>query len=253
MSQKRNLNLEDISITMNFVDTFIEKDMVSRDVSSITALTFSYFLTSFAAGWYIYYLYKKTKDHSEHLNELEKEVHETSAFVEAHADILTDYDQRIREKKDYDEEDEIDEDKCQAWKGEFRNETIHMKIYIWRDKVSTKKKNQEWLAWNEKEEEEKQDSSVVVRDFYLGNSNPEFKWLLESDMKDLFRVVVKETMINGWDSLIKLEITLNCKKKEELVHFIGMTTYANDRTTNAVLQKCIKEKSIEWETILMEN
>jgi hypothetical protein len=234
---------------MNLVEPFEHQGMVSKDLG--TSLAVSFFIGSCTAAWYIYYLYKKTDILEQKLGKVDTDVYVVQEEQIVQSNTIEDHDQRIREKKDYDEGEEVEEGKYQAWEGRFTKEDIQLKIYIWREKYSTKNKNQDWVSWNQMEKESQDDSSVVVRDFYLGNSNPEFQWKLESDMNDLFRVVVNETMINGWDSLIKLEMTLSSTKKEQLAQYIGMTNYNFDQTTNAVLQKCIKEKSISWIKILL--
>ena len=219
---------------------------------SSSSIALSFLLSSCVAGWYMYYLHKKTEVTEGRLQATIEKVHELIAMQDLQSETIEELSIRLREKKDYDEEDELEEGRNQAWKGIYNSDALSCKIYIWRDKESTKKKNREWKELDDVEyADNEEDSSVVVRDFYLGNSNPEFKWVLESDMKDLFRIFVKDTMINGWDSLIKLEITISCKEKEELARYIGMTNYLNDDTANAVLKKLIKENSIEWERIVM--
>jgi hypothetical protein len=232
---------------MNLIEPFEHQGMASKD--AFTSLTLSFFVGSCTAAWYIYYLYKKTDFLESKLAKLDTDVYVVQEEQIVQSNTIEDHDHRIREKQDYDEGDDLEEGKYQAWEGRFHKDDIELKMYIWREKISTKNKNQEWISWNKMED--KEDSSVVVRDFYLGNSDPEFKWLLESDMKDLYRLVVKDTMINGWDSLIKIEITLSCTKKEHLAEFIGATSYQYDKTTNALLQKCILNKSIEWKKILL--
>ncbi len=236
---------------MNLIEPFEHQGMISKDAFSSLALTFLF--SSCTAGWYLYYLCKKVDSLEQKLAKVDTDVYVLQEEQIVQTNTLEDYDQRIRQKQDYDEGEDLEEGKYQAWQGLFQKDDIRFKIYIWREKLSTKNKNQEWIAWNKKEEnDEKDDSSVIVRDFYLGNSNPEFKWLLESDSKDLYRLVVKDTMINGWDSVIKIEITLSCTQKEHLAEFIGAKEYQYDKTTNSLLQKCIQDKSIEWQKILMD-
>ncbi len=237
---------------MNLIEPFEHQGMVSKD--GFTTLAFTFLLSGCTAGWYIYTLLKKVDLLENKLAKLDTDVYVVQEEQIVQSNTLEDHDHRIRQKQDYDESYEIEDGKYQAWQGNFLKDDIQLKIYIWRDKLSTRNKNQEWISWNKMEEaKDEEDSSVVVRDFYLGNSNPEFKWLLESDMKDLYRLVVKETMTNGWNSLIKIEITLSCSKKEHLAEFVGMKNYNYDETTNAVLQKCIKDELIDWSKILMDS
>jgi hypothetical protein len=235
---------------MNLIEPAQYSEMVTKD--GFTTLAFTFLLSSCTAGWYIYTLLKKVDVLEHKLSKLDTDVYVVQEEQIVQSNTIEDHDHRIRQKQDYDESDEIDNGKYQAWLGNFGKDDIALKIYIWRDKLSTRNKNQEWISWQKEKEGEQEDSSVIVRDFYLGNSNPEFKWLLESDMKDLYRLVVKETMTNGWNSLIKIEITLSCSKKEHLSEFVGMKNYNYDETTNAVLQKCIQEKLIDWRKILMD-
>jgi hypothetical protein len=246
----KELKLIKLRMVMNPIILLSEQETMSRDLPPTTTLAMTLFLSSCLAGFYIYDIMKRNKSTEARVAELEHVVHETATLQESQSDILQEHDNRIREKKDYDEGEEIEEDKYQAWQGNFTNQDIQLRIYIWRGKISTKNKNQEWISWNKREE--KEDPSVVVRDFYLGNSNPEFKWLLECDTKELFRVIVKDTMVNGWDSLIKIDITLSCKKKEQLAEFIGMCNYVNDETANPVLRKCIQAGLIQWSRILID-
>jgi hypothetical protein len=236
---------------MNLIEPFEHQGMVSKDAFS--SLTLTFLVSSCTAAWYLYYLCKKVDSLEQKLAKVDTDVYVVQEEQIVQTNTLEDYDQRIRQKQDYDEGDDLEEGKYQAWQGLFQKDDIRLKVYIWREKCSTKNKNQEWISWNQMEEtDEKEDPSVVVRDFYLGNSNPEFKWLLESDSKDLYRLVVKDTMINGWDSLIKIEITLSCTQKEHLAEFIGAKEYQYDKTTNSVLQKCIQDKLIEWQKILID-
>lgn len=221
--------------------TFIEPSELSlldKDMPPSSSLFLSVVFGACIGGMYLYDLYKKSKEIESSVKELEHEVCEVETLQQTHSDILQEHEQRIREKKNYDESEEIEEGKVQAWKGEEENNLCT--IQIWREKISTYKKNQEWLSWQECE-----DASTTVRDFYLGNSNPDFQW---SNMNSQTFVsgYVSETMVNGWDSIIKCKIMITFPSEEHLINYAGSSSY------NAALKKMIDTKSIRWTRCLMD-
>ena len=208
--------------------------MVSKDMSSYSILVSTIFLGACIGGIYIYDLIKKS-------NNLEKIVYETAAIEEGQIAILEEHDQRIREKKDYDETDEIEEDMYQGWSGRYYVDDLKITITLWREKLSTIKKNQEWKAWDGK-----RDGSCVVRDFYLGNSNPDFQWKTIT-LGGIYSGLATETMVNGWDSVVKLEILACGSTKESIVSYMkGDEEKSDNHLFNSFLKRAIDENVIEW-------
>jgi hypothetical protein len=232
--------------TFNYVE--LTQEDTSREMSSTSSLGLSLFLTACASGWWFYELYLKSKQTDARVQELEHVVHEVSIRQDVHAENLHDQDIRLREKRNYDESEELQEGKYQAWRGHVEEDDIKGDITIYRKKISSYKKNQEWMNWTETDGE---DSSCVVRDFYLGNLNPEFHWAIESDKPGLFRVNVRDTFVNGWDSVIELEINLVSHTKDSFIDMTEDKSFNGDNTINEVLKKAIKEKRIHWYKILI--
>jgi len=207
------------------------QDILSRDMQPTTTLAFTLFFSSCVAGFYFYDLLKKSKATDDRLQELEHVVHESASLQESQSDILEEHEHRIREKVDYDESSEIEEGKYQCWKGICYTSGITLQIKIWREKSSTLRKNQEWVNWNGEP-----NGSCIVRDFYLGNSNPDFSWSIH----DNSTAEVSDTLINGWDSVCKIYILIKKDGIQEQLDY------------NKFLKKCIEEKSIAWSRILIE-
>jgi hypothetical protein len=218
------------------------EEMPQTDVSPLASLTLSMFLGACMCGWTLYDLYVKSKRSDDILGEISHSLEETAALQESQAQALVEHDQRIREKKDYDDTEEAEEGKYQAWKGSVKTPDFLITIFIWREKISTIRKNQDWLCWDGSN-----DGSCVVRDFYLGNSNPDFEWKLQKT-EDLLHAVVEETMVNGWDSVVKLKINMGYDSDESLLTYTG--TVDSEDIFNAVLKKTIH--LISWERILLD-
>ncbi len=253
--------------------TFIEPpelSLVDSDMSSNTSLIFTVLLTACMGGMYIYDMYKKQKETESSIKELENNVETVEAIIETHSNLIEEQEQRLLEKKNYDDSEEIEEKTYQAWEGTFESSSlynermIYLKITLCREKLSTIKKNKEWVAWNHTD-----DGSVTVRDFYLGNNNPEFKWEFVS--RDCYgdsflEIITTDSFINGWDSVIRININAKVyiptildeddeyeDERDVLVQFIEEESSDDDnKLMNKVLKKCIEDKCIDWSRILIE-
>ncbi len=253
--------------------TFIEPPELSfadRDMSTNTSLVFTVLLGACMGGMYIYEMYKKQKETESSLKELENNVEVVENIIETHNNLLQEQEHRIREKKNYDDSEEVEEKTYQAWEGTFESSSlnnermIYLKITLCREKLSTVKKNKEWVAWDHTD-----DGSVTVRDFYLGNYNPDFKWefVTRNCFDDSYlEVITTDSFINGWDSVIRLNIHAKVHipnilddddeyedEKDVLIEFIGEESSDDDnKLMNKVLKKCIEDKCIKWSRILIE-
>lgn len=151
----------------------------------------------------------------------------------------------------------IEEGKYQAWKGEgkvtvnyeglpmYKGETeVTVNILIVREKLGTHKSNQCWVNWNGKN-----DGSVTVRDFYVNggglwsfnNTNPGTTGTLS------------ENMINGWSSVIRVEISINTPR------VFNIPAEQNIHTTLSTLFGAYlglstkKEGAIQWQRALVDS
>jgi hypothetical protein len=233
---------------MNFIlDT--QQEVMSKDMPVSTTISLTLFFGVALCGVYLYDMIQKVKQTETSVKELTEKTEEAVQQIDTHEDTLLEYDQRIREKKDYSADDEVEEKKYQAWKGYFEGTpgTIYLKILIWREKYSTVKKNQEWTHW-----EKKEDGSSIVRDFYLGNGNPDFSWIVKSggDEESIW-AEMKDTLINGWDSVCKLHISMTATKKD-LLEFVGEKTFEGSKTLNTLLKKGFEGQMIHWERLLID-
>ena len=224
----------------------IEPETMAHDMSPTTTLAFTLFISSFLAGFYIYDIIKRNKSTEDRLTELEHVVHETASFQESQSDTLREHDERIREKKDYDETEEIEEGKYQAWMGFVEDPKIPLTFTIWREKCSTIKKNLEWTNWDRI-----QDGSCVVRDFYLGNSNPDFSWSLKFPSAHTVHAEMYDTLINGWDSVCKIRIILPASK-DDILDFVSQQEFEGSKTMNLVIKKSVEGGVIHWSRILID-
>lgn len=214
------------------------------DTSPIASLTVSVFLGMCMCGWAAYDLYCKAKQSEERVEELEHIFQESNLLQVTHSETLQEHEQRIREKKDYDDMEEVECGKYQAWKGSVVNENLALSILIWREKESTMQKNHQWMHWDGE-----QDGACTVRDFYLGNGSPDFQWKV-GKTEFGFEAIVEETMINGWDSVIKMKITLNYISDDSVSEFINKKDAPF--SYNTVLKHCIDTNCIGWEKTLVE-
>jgi hypothetical protein len=185
------------------------------------------------------------KDTESSIKELSEKISDTVEHQEVQDETLRECDQRIREKKDFDESEEVEYNKYQAWSGFLQDSTIALTIRIWREKESTLKKNLEWVNWDKN-----QDGSCIVRDFYLGNSNPDFSWIVSASTDPIF-AEMKDTLINGWDSVCKLHIILTASKRDVL-DFTSKEEFEGSQTLNLVLKKTLNEELIQWSRILID-
>ena len=200
------------------------------EMSSTVSLAWSLFLGGVLGGWYLYDLYAKQKTLEDAVSDASGHVDQLDALQRSQSEILCEHDQRIREKKDYDEDDEIEEGVYQAWKGvTLSGEEVSIEITIWREKLSTLAKNREWKGW-----EGEPDGSCVVRDFYIGNLNPDFQWTVR-EAEGLSCGSVRETMVNGWDSVVKMKIDMLCQKEDGLLP-----------VWNQVLKEHLEQRKICW-------
>jgi hypothetical protein len=148
-------------------------------------------------------------DEHEHLNDL---------FVKTEG-LATK--EAVNTKQEYDPDDEIEEGVYQAWTGVSTSEDYTLVIQIWREKDTSYNANKKWMDLSGVE-----DASSIVRDFYLGNGTAEFDWTPRTEGFD-----VSETMVNGWGSVIRLQMTLlekDCKNCNERLH------------------TCLKQKLVRW-------
>jgi hypothetical protein len=221
------------------MNTLLDQEVLSRDMHPSTTLFLTVVCASCVGGMYLYDLFKKSKASDEQIAALEQTVQEVVDMNEEHSDALVEHDQRIREKKDYDESEEIEQGKHQAWRGAYMGDIVQVNVTIWRVKESSIKKNQDWISWDGIN-----DSSCIVRDFYLGNSNPEFSWRLENTVGSVYKASVADTLINGWDSIIKLELTI-VSTKENALDFTPTTSF-DENTFNSILKKVVNTNLLQW-------
>lgn len=188
---------------------------------------FLLFVATSFGGYSLMELYSKWNEMNTTLETLQKEIEGVKLLQDAQQENLDEHGERLREKKDYDETSEVESGIFQAWRGDLF--ALHMKITIWRVKESSIQKNQEWTAWDGRP-----DASCIVRDFYLGNGNPEFAWK-ESET----HVNVDETLINGWDSVIRISIEMERGSEETPLDY------------NALLKKYVNDGTIQWSRVLI--
>lgn len=138
-----------------------------------------------------------------------------------------------KEKKDIDEEEVIEEDVYQSWSGAFADGEDSLLVTLVRQKVHTKKKNTLWVDWDETS-----DSSVITRNFYLGNTNPTFSWSLEKRESDT-KAVAKDTMVDGWESVILIHLSAFVKEVD------------SSNEMNEFLKELLEQEKIEWQKTLL--
>ena len=223
-----------------------DQETMPHDMSPTTTLALTIFFSSFVAGFYIYDLMKRTKSTGDKVEDLDHILHETAALQESQSDTLREHDQRIREKKDYDESEEVEDGKYQAWVGFLEESTIPLTFSIWREKYSTLKKNLEWTNWDRTP-----DGSCIVRDFYLGNSNPDFSWIIKFPSAHTVHAEMHDTLINGWDSVCKIRIILSASK-DDILRFVSQEEFEGSKTMNLVVKKSVEGGLLNWSRILID-
>ena len=88
------------------MSTFIEPlevTMADREMSPNTSMVFTMFIGACMGGLYMYDMYKKYKETESSIKELENELGEVETLQQTYSDILLEQEQRLREKKNYDE------------------------------------------------------------------------------------------------------------------------------------------------------
>jgi hypothetical protein len=123
----------------------------------------------------------------------------------------------------------------QSWSGSFADTTTSLTITLVSKKETSKKTNWKWMEWNGEE-----DGSVVNRNFYLGNDTPSFDWEItprEFDSKG----VVKETFMDGWESVIQLKLTAFVQEAK------------TNEGMNLFLQQLIQHNQIVWKRCMISN
>jgi hypothetical protein len=136
-------------------------------------------------------------------------------------------------KKEIDENENLEQDVYQSWSGTFADGTNSLVATLVWKKESSKQENTKWMEWNGE-----QDGSVVNRNFYLGNESPSFDWLLITREFDT-KATVKETFMDGWNSVIQLKLTAfvqEPKTKE------GM---------NSFLRDLFQQEQIDWQRCMI--
>lgn len=230
-----------------FNTIYSEQEITSRDMPPTVSIGISLFLGACMTGFCLYDLFIKQKDIEKKVKQQEEKSTDIETIQDSHDQTLQEHEIRLREKKDYDESEEIDEGRYQAWKGESSLANVHMFIKIVREKSSTLRKNQEWMNTTTTE-----GGSCVVRDFYLGNSHPEFHWDVVSG-ETSFQASVSETMVNGWDSVVILSIHLMTDTISDLSSYLKKETDDVQVLCNAYLKKMIDYKLIDWSRVLIQH
>ena len=133
------------------------------------------------------------------------------------------------QKKDIDTDDIAEKDVYQGWTGQYADGNDSLTITLIRKKISTKKMNKDWIDWDGTE-----DASLVSRNYYLGNASPSFEWAVEKREEDT-KMEVRESMIDGWNSVIEMKMTAFVKEEMD---------------ANSFLKRLVLENQIEWEKVL---
>lgn len=243
LEKHTNLNSLHSFYTMNLIEPLSPE--ITKEMPPSVAFSLTLFIGAVLGGVYLIEEIRRWKSLETRVTELEETCHETTVLQDSQAETLQEYDQRIREKKDYDSSEELEQDKYQAWYGLFKDMGDKVEIHIYREKCSTIQKNLDWVAWDKTP-----NASTVVRDFYLGNSHPDFSWNVQ-EIEDHISGTVSETLVNGWDSIIKIRITTLFSKKS-LLQFVHQEEYCGNTSWNLVLKTMIDKNLIEWSRILID-
>lgn len=136
-------------------------------------------------------------------------------------------------KKDLDENDIVETEWYQSWNGTYANGVDSLIITIVRQKACTKNANEDWIELDTAD-----DTTIVTRNFYLGNENPSFNWVLEKREFDT-KAVVKDTMMDGWASLVHIKLTAFMKED------------VTSNQMNMFVKKLCSQNLIEWQKQLL--
>jgi hypothetical protein len=230
---------------MNTIEAF-PSQILEREMNQSMSFAIAMFLGAAVGGYYLADRVKHWNAIEKRVDELVSSVHDTEILEEQNSESLREMEARIREKQDYDESNEIEEKKSQAWKGIFNQEGKQLVVTLWQEKECTIKQNQEWIAWDGQD-----NSSTVVRDFYLGNLHPEFLWSLDESGVSLV-ASVDDTFVNGWDSVIKIKIFMSLASKQTLLEFVEQAHWNGNPTLNSALAKMLESGSIAWNRVLID-
>lgn len=225
----------------------LEQETFSRDMPTSATIGITLFMGAAFCGFWFFDLIQKVRSTEKKIDDLDEKLQETDAVQGVHGETLEEHDRRLREKKDFDDSEEIEENTYQAWKGTYHKDFIKTEINLCRKKKSSIQSNQQWTSWNGED-----DSSVTVRDFYLGNLHPEFHWEIREG-EYYFITRVNETFVESWESTIQLEIFMTFPSKQDLVEFSKQTLFNGDSTINEVLKRIIETKEISWEHTLIRS
>jgi hypothetical protein len=245
LEKHTNLNCFHFFYIMNLIDPLSQQG-ISKEMPSSVAFSLTLFVGAVLGGIYLVEEIRRWKSVETRVSDLEESYHDMSSLQESQAETFQEYDERIREKKDYDSSEELEGTKYQAWHGAFEDMYRNTDILIYREKCSTIQKNEGWLAWDKTS-----DASTTVRDFYLGNSNPDFDWQVQNLDTSLCGTV-SETLVNGWDSVIKIRITTTVPSEKYLLEFLQKDSYEGNLSWNLALKKAVDEKLITWSRILTD-
>jgi hypothetical protein len=218
--------------------THFDQEITSRDMSAPVALGTSLFIASCFTGFYLYDMYMKNKKMEERVKDVEEKILELETLHHTNEEVLLEHEVRIREKKDYDEFEEIEEGKYQAWSGFYQGD-FYLSIQLWREGFHTFKKNQDWVRDDQ--------VSTALCDYYLGNRNPDFDW---KEKDGCFQVL--EEFVDGWENIIRLRIKVECEEKKCLSEFVSEEAFQGDHTLNTVLKTCMEQDKIHWTRILFD-
>jgi hypothetical protein len=222
--------------------TPFDQEVISRDMSGTTTLAVSLFVSAFFTGYHLYDIYVKNKQLEKRIEDLESRIVDLEGLEESNAEALQEHEVRIREKQDYDEYQEVEQGKYQAWKGVFLEGGIVLQILLKRKCLDTIASNQEWVSQGEDER------ACTVRDFYLGNSHPEFSWQFveKKDEDESMFASVKDSFIDGWRNVLELTVDVEYRSKENILGFVSEESFEGNKTMNTLLKKCIDEKLLYW-------
>lgn len=219
------------------MNTILSSQLLEKEMSQPLSFTLAVFLGAAIGGYYCMDVVKRWRALETQVAQIKTDVSERMTIEETHSLILEDMDQRLREKQDYDESDEIQEGIYQAWKGDYTDEMLTCEIRLWRKKLRSFKDNQEWVSHSYQH-----DGAVVARDYYLGNLHPEFHWDVQEE-ETVVRRVASETFVETWESVIHLKISMTFLSIENRLDL-------GDAPGNARLKELLEKNLIQWQRVL---